>query len=225
MTRACVPSSTSDNQRSNIAMRGRAMRAIERLTPGRFRHAGDVARKAFFRCIDCGAPCEGGAGLDQPDRRRADRPGRRAPRLGSDPESSRTELPIVTCRSQTAAGLTRPQVRVRQAVEIASQCKGTVADIRPADTDEFVAAAKIEAPFENGFDVRLRNASAEFLRQHACSQDRNDRVSSADHGSGGAERRNRGFGRVRVGRPRRSRRPRPASAPARRAAAGPHRCR
>src|ERR1043166_6161185 len=52
-----------------------------RLTPGRLMNGGDVARKAFFWCIDCGAPCEGSAGIDQPDRRRADGPRRRTPRF------------------------------------------------------------------------------------------------------------------------------------------------
>ena len=67
------------------AFEGRDARAGDarqrRLTPGLFANAEDVARKAFVRRIDGGAPFEGGAGGDQPDRRGADGPGRRTPRF------------------------------------------------------------------------------------------------------------------------------------------------
>ena len=50
---------------------------------------------------------------------------------------------------------------------MSNQRQRTVADIRFADADEFVAGAEIETAFENGFDGRARMAPAEFPRQHA----------------------------------------------------------
>src|ERR1044072_3336010 len=152
----------------------RAGNACQRLlTPGRRTSASEVARKALFRCIDRGATFEGGAGLDQPDRRRTGGPGRRMPRFalvqGQPKGVVDHDKPIADF--DRLPGLQR---EIRRGAEMSDQCQGTVADIRLADTDEFVARAEIETAFENGFDGRARVASAELLRKHARSHDRDD---------------------------------------------------
>src|ERR1043166_9474547 len=60
--------------------------------------------------------------------------------------------------------------------EMSYERQRTVADIRLADADEFVAGAQIETAFEHGFDMRARMAPAELPREHARSQDPDDDI-------------------------------------------------
>ena len=67
------------------AFEGRDARAGDarqrRLMRRRFTNATDLARKAFFRRIDCGAPCQARRRSRSTGRRRTDGPGRRTPRF------------------------------------------------------------------------------------------------------------------------------------------------
>src|SRR5438270_213357 len=90
------------------------------------------------------------------------------------PESDRTadgDTPLAN-----GYRLPQSQVQIRQAADVSNQCQRSIADLRISDTDEFLVAAKIKAPLENGFDARERNASAEFLCQNACSQHGNNNI-------------------------------------------------